>query len=328
MTTPESPPGEPDSPVVSPLYYIDPTSYVIDALRARMSKAAIVHELIMFWAFSPGWPEPDKCEAFVTAIMSNLQTESASRPGRSGGIRGAIGGLFTRRQRQQEPQVAATPVPFPYDIAEIQTLKYHGLRALCGALMDRHSECLSHHPFCGPQDPVIQLIAHVVQQWNPDLQEPVLGIYLCTAEGDGKFSNANPASTEEELLEHILGLTYAGPVPTRKMVVSLLSDGTYVAQYGLVENPVEHNYWSGRADPDSVRTLYCDPEPSHARYLYHDNDISEGQDTIPEYHCLQANGTWWVVDVDRTRGIGAIVAGLESVDNPSHNQSIHQPETG
>lgn len=152
---------------------------------------------------------------------------------------------------------------------------------------------------------------------------PILAIYLSTAKIDASYSADNPVANESELLEYIARLTYAESMPKRKMVVFPYSDGRYVALHGPITNPIEYDYSTGRIDPDNTRELYCDPEPKHVEHTYYDFDISEGQMVIPEYHCLQVSGSWWVVDVDRTRGVGAIVATMDFVDNPEHNQGIH-----
>jgi len=36
------------------------------------------------------------------------------------------------------------------DLEDFPTLRRHALGALCGALMDRHTDCEKEHPFCGP----------------------------------------------------------------------------------------------------------------------------------------------------------------------------------
>lgn len=226
--------------------------------------------------------------------------------------------------KERKPR-GSVPIPFPDDLDDIATMKYHGLRALCGALMDRHSACLSPHPFCGPQghwqkgDNAIQLIAHVIPQLTPDMT-PILGVYLCTAKVNEQSS---PVTTESELLEHIAKFTYAESIPNLKMVVNLVDDGTYMAQFGPIQNPVNYDYSTGRVDPNNIRLLYCNPEPSQVKWEYHDNSITEGQEVIPEYHCYQVYGSWWIVDVDRARGMAALVAGIQFADNPDHNFGIH-----
>ena len=38
---------------------------------------------------------------------------------------------------------------FGGDLEDFTVLRHHAVRALCGALMDRHTACRSPHPFCG-----------------------------------------------------------------------------------------------------------------------------------------------------------------------------------
>ena len=54
-----------------------------------------------------------------------------------------------KEQSSLETRLNRVGVPFSSDIADPLILKYHALRALCGALMDRHSSCQSPHPFAG-----------------------------------------------------------------------------------------------------------------------------------------------------------------------------------
>ena len=64
--------------------------------------------------------------------------------------------------------------------------------------------------------------------------------------------------------------------------------------------------------------LYLNPEPEHAKWEYYESGVTEGQRVVPEFHCLMLRGEWWVVDVDRERGMYQQVAGLEFADSPSH----------
>ena len=36
------------------------------------------------------------------------------------------------------------------NLEDFAVLRRHALHALCGALMDRHTDCEREHPFCGP----------------------------------------------------------------------------------------------------------------------------------------------------------------------------------
>ena len=49
---------------------------------------------------------------------------------------------------------------------------------------------------------------------------------------------------------------------------------------------------------------------------------------MPEFHCLNAIGQWWILDVDRVRGRAQQVVAMEWADNPEHNFGIHKPGGG
>ena len=230
-----------------------------------------------------------------------------------------------RRNVKKGPSV----VPFPTNIDELATLKHHGLRALCGGFMDRHSACLSPHPFCGhlghqkQGDAPMQLIAHIVPQLHINGGK-IIAIYLCKAKGTVQASD----TTGLDPLEHTVGLTYLERTPNLKMVISLVEGGTYIAQYGPIANPVEGDFSTGHLDRENIRTLYCNPEPAYTRWQYWESTITEGQSVVPEYHCLQVFGEWWIVDVDRDKGRYQHVAALDFADNPEHNWGIHKPGKG
>ena len=228
------------------------------------------------------------------------------------------------RKRQSKERVV---VDFPPDIWELPILKYHGLRALCGALMDRHTACRSPHPFCGLQghwkegDRQIPLIAHAIPQVRADTGAPLVAVYLCRATNKTEL----PPREWMEPVEYAYSLTYHEEIPFRKLVVSLVDDGTYIAQYGPIVNPVEGDYSTGSIDQDNLRTLYCNPEPAHVHWQYADSTFSEGQGVVPEFRCLNAFGQWWILDVDREKRKVEQVASLEWADNPEHNFGIHKP---
>ena len=230
------------------------------------------------------------------------------------------------RKRASTRQSPPTVVPFPLGIIEdMSVLKYHGLRALCGALMDRHTAYRSPHPFCGEQAEVIQLIAHLILQVNPE-GESLIAIYLCTAKSTLDTSSLDHIDSGE----YAVRLTYAESAPSRKMAVYLMDDGTYTASYGPIANPVEGDYSTGSLDPSNYRTLYCNSEPSNIGWDYWESQITNEQLAIPAFHCLQVHGGWWVVDVDYTRRLYGehgvpyqVIAGIEFTDNPTHNRGIH-----
>lgn len=209
-------------------------------------------------------------------------------------------------------------VPFPDDVAELPQLKHHALRALCGALMDGHSQCyVPGHPFCSGwiADPrrTGTLIAEVACQKDLDDDSYLVAIYLTRA------ISRMPATDEPVAqMDYVMSLDFADTVPDRKMVVQLLANGHYLADYGPILNPVERDYSTGRLDREHSVLLYCDPEPTHAQFTYWPSGVTEGQVVVPQFKCLMENGQWWIADVDHDRKCGQQVAGLEVADNPEH----------
>ena len=229
-----------------------------------------------------------------------------------------------KRHRESKPTAtrgqspARFGIPFTDDISDPTVLRRHAVRALCGAIMGRHSGCRSPHPFCGDiSQQVVMLMADAVNQIDPD-GRPVLAIYLSRA----TESTKPPEDGMIDPLDGAVSLTYTESVPFRKMVVSPTNDGIYLAHYGPILNPVERNYTTGSVDPNAARTLVCDPEPRHARWQYWESELSDG-DFLPEYHCIVVHGQCWVVEADPPRGLAQQVAGLEIADDPHHNFGIH-----
>ena len=144
---------------------------------------------------------------------------------------------------------------------------------------------------------MVMLIADAVNQVGPD-EEQVLAIYLSKADG-------SPKPNEDGLIDPLDGatsLTYVENVPFRKLAVNPASDGTYLASYGPILNPVERNYATGSLDPTAdIRTLFCDPEPKHAKWQYWESELSDSE-FLPEYRCVMVHGQCWVVEVDAPRG--------------------------
>ena len=161
--------------------------------------------------------------------------------------------------------VTAGPVvlPFSADTFELPNAKRHGLRSLVGLLADKHSDCQLQHPFCGdppgPGKDFLMVVAFATSQQDENTGDPVMALYLCRAEPAAKY-----AETESEVdpLEYTVFLATQDKVPNNKVVINLLSDGTYRGELGLVANPVEGDYSTGRLNR-SVPTelLHLDPEP-------------------------------------------------------------------
>ena len=225
---------------------------------------------------------------------------------------------FRKQGTHRPPE--RTVVPFSSDIEELPVLKRHALRALCAMLLDRHTACRSHHPFCGNITdgvPPIQLIAHSILQVGEDDGGFLIAIYLSRAQAEDVPEDS---AGLVDPMGYTANLKYADKTPFRKLVVQQTSDGTYVVQYGPILNPVEGDYSTGRIDQDNVRWLYwCDPEPAHTRWQYWESQLSAEQQVVPEFKCLMLRGEWWVVDSDRAKGLAQQVAALTVADNPNHN---------
>ena len=231
---------------------------------------------------------------------------------------------FRKRDTNQAQPVSAPrglPVitDFPGDLEDAETLKYYGVRALCGTLMDRHDDCRSAHPFCGPNvhrqngDSPHMTIAHIIPQGDSN-GTGIVGIYLCKA-----VSNMQ---TEEDInpFEFALRMACAGTTPHRKMTVQPVSDGSYYIRYGTVLNPTEGDHSTGRLDQETAMELRSVPEPQHTQWEYYRSQLASGPlRIVPEIHCLQVFGEWWIVDVDRERMMGQQVAALTVANSPHHS---------
>ena len=221
-----------------------------------------------------------------------------------------------------EPERRETPPSFGGSLEDFTVLRHHAVRALCGVLMDRHTACQSPHPFCNPGhwqngDTPIMLIVQAVPQTSPAGGD-LIGIYFCPASGP-----VGESSGQQDILEFITQMTLAQPVPSRKIVVNPPEKGVYPIQYGPIVTPVEGDYSTGRIDPENQRLLRSDPEPPHCRWQYWESGLTMGDWLVPTFHCLQVFGEWWVVDVDRSRGLAQQVAALDFADSPEHNFGIH-----
>ena len=221
-----------------------------------------------------------------------------------------------------EPEAAETVtiIPFPGDIEDTATLKYHGVRALGAFLMDRHSTCRKQHPFCGPHghykngDTPAQLVAHVIPQMSQS-GDDLIAIYFCKAEG-GLSSTAQGTL---DPFEYTAWLNCIEPESRRKLVVQLQSDGSYLLHYGLVLNPVKDDHSTGIIDTSQSWYTSCNPEPPHVKWEYRDIGIADGKlRVVPSFRCLQVFGEWWVVDTDGENKIYQQIAAFDHADNPNH----------
>lgn len=202
----------------------------------------------------------------------------------------------------------------PFASWDLSYAKSHGLRALCGLLMDRHSAC-TICPFCGTNDDddIYQLIVHVEMQTDAATEEPLLALYFCKAEYPSEYPEAN------NIEEWAARLTYTEAAPNRKVVVHLLETGAYYAEYGPIANPTEGDYSTGSLDREEwTLFFYCDSEPAYTRWQYWESQVTPEQRVVPEFRCLQTGGEWWVVDIDQERKMVQQVAAITVADNPDH----------
>ena len=218
---------------------------------------------------------------------------------------------------------------FGGDLEDFTVLRHHAVRALCGALMDRHTACRSPHPFCGQPghqqngDTPMMLIAEAIPQGSPtSSRADLIGIYLCQA------SAVESTDEEEDIMRLITRMAPAEPVPSRKLVVSPTQGGAYQAMYGPILNPVEGDYSTGSIDPANARPINCNPEPRHCRWQHWESALTKGDWLVPRFHCLQVFGEWWVVEVAGAHGMAQQVAALDFADNPEHNFGIHEKKEG
>ena len=222
---------------------------------------------------------------------------------------------------KSNPSGKATIVPFPGDVENTANLKYHGVRALGAFLMDRHTECREQqHPFCGPYghykngDVPVQFVAHVIPQMNQS-GEDLIAIYLCKAEGG--ISNTGGETLHP--FEYTAWLNCVEPESRRKLVVQLLSGGSYLLHFGPVMNPVDSDHSTGRIDASQSWYSSCSPEPPDVKWEYRDSGTAGGKlRVVPSFRCLQVFGEWWVVETDPVRRTARMAAAFDLADCPAH----------
>ena len=237
------------------------------------------------------------------------------------------------RKSKQDPTQGKAPTAAPVrsgssfdgDLEDFTVLRHHAIRALSGVLMDRHSACKSPHPFCGSPghrrngDDRIELIAEAIPQSAGMKDEAdLIGIYLCHAQG-----YIQDGGETQDIMQYITSMMPSQLVPNRKLVVSAPENGIYPVNYGPNLNPVEGDYSTGSIDPENVRTFRSNPEPNHCRWQYWRSELDQGDWLVPRFHCLQVFGEWWIVEVDRVRGVAQQVAALDFADSPEHSFGVH-----
>ena len=225
--------------------------------------------------------------------------------------------IFGKRSQEDDRPKVVT-----FTSGQLAYAKEHGLRALCGLLMDRHSECRVC-PFCGrhSEEDIEQVIVQVAMQTDAKSGEPILALYFSKGVLPPGIEQIDDVATE-----WAPRLSFAEEMPRRKAVVNLLDNGCYYAQWGPIANPTRGDYSTGMLDWDqSILTFYCDPEPGHTRWHYWESQITPGQQLVPEYRCLQLRGEWWIIDIDRDRNMVQQVATLTVADNPDHLGRMSRP---
>ena len=212
------------------------------------------------------------------------------------------------------------------NLEDFTVLRRHALNALCGAVMDRRSDCeKASHPFCGPghlreddgKGSPTQFIAQAVPNQDATTHGDLIGIYVSPAKGQ------NDGSGQQDVLEYIASFTPQTP-PTQKLVVSPpTAEGWYPAYFGIVSNHGnDPSYPTGQLDPKrAVISVNCSHRPEHCKWEYFDNELDVAGRLVPTFHCLQISGEWWVVEVDAVHGAAQAAAALEFADNPRHDKA-------
>ena len=233
-------------------------------------------------------------------------------------------GFFKRKpsKRQFQPHTAVavafgTPgkptMAVPFESSELPYIKHHALRALCGLLIDRHSECRVC-PFCGDPDMPMQMIVRAINQTDAESLKPVVALYFCNAT-DVEGENIDPVR------DWAFRVGYAESTPFRKAVVTLLADGSYYAEYGQIAYLTEGDHSTGQLDRTAPTYRFrCIPEPTYTRWHYWGSGLTAKQTTVPEFLCLRINREWWVIDRDIEQSGVQQVAALSVADNPAHER--------
>ena len=153
-------------------------------------------------------------------------------------------------------------VPFPADTFELSNAKRYGLRSLVGLLADRHKECQLPHPFCGPPPgPGEGFLTLVKRLRRLSRREPAeTPSWPCTSVRPILQEKYATADSEVDPLEYTAFLAPRENVPNSKVVINLLSDGTYRGELGSIANPVEGDHSTGRLDR-TISTELLRPGP-------------------------------------------------------------------
>ena len=200
----------------------------------------------------------------------------------------------------------------PFESENLPYIKHHGIRVLCGLLMDRNSEC-SLCPFCGDSEPMTTMLVSIIAQTDAASGSPLVALYFSKTT-DVRGSNM------EVVRDWATRVGYAGPTPSREAIVELLDNGSYHALYGHFANLTAGDCSSGALYHSQPGIAFrCDPEPDFTRRQCWESLITEGQATLPELACIPLRGEWRMVDRDRERGMVRQVAARSVEDNPNHS---------
>ena len=212
--------------------------------------------------------------------------------------------------------------PFDGDIFDPVAFRYHALRILCGALMDRRSDCKYPHPFCGPShqevgDTPYLMIVHAIPGIDAVGLAECINLYLC---------RATPSSLKDLVVGDYPGLAASlvclDRVPIRKIIASGLINDTYLAHCGPVLNGRPKDHFTGNLDTSLALIYVCSPEPTHCKWEYThtpppDTPIWKGPATST-YLCIQAFGEWYVFDSDYRSPEPRFAARLQLADRSDH----------
>ena len=206
--------------------------------------------------------------------------------------------------------------------------RYHTLRILCGALMDRRSVCPFPHPFCGPShreygDTPIQLIVHAAVVTDDTETMEFVTLFLCRA------TTVSLEGLEvNDYVDLAARLRCADEVPRHKILARPATGGIYPAGCGplLRGNPASH--FQGEMDISESVAYLCDPEPGHCEWEYwhiprHEACPWESPPSAT-YLCLQVFGEWYVFDRGHRLSEPRWAARLQLADNPNHFSGGHR----
>ena len=237
--------------------------------------------------------------------------------------------FFRRKKQEVQPkqveQVMSVCIKgMPTDMSASEAA-WHGVHALSGLLMDRHSQCRSHW-WCGtlPEGFSRKVIGRVTGVTlagpGPGDASAAIAVYL----GTGYYpKKVNPTNEQEA----IAWLDYLHDVPYDALALQLSTeDNAWVVAHGMVINAAKGNQSSGEIDGDrsALRTVAdcpawaTSPAPSYSSLDKYDL----GGKYQPRLHCLERPDDWLICLIDPHKPDGGLnvnaVAVIPKVDNPDH----------